>query len=300
VTGPAGVSAAGVALAGVSAAGVALAGVSAAGVSVAGVALAAGRGERLRPLTDLRPKVLFPVDGVSLLDRALSRLAGHGLTGPGRVSVNAHYRSGQIRAAVGGRARVSVERPQALGTAGALGQLHEWLAGRDVLVVNADVDFLDPDALAPLLAGRSAARAGGPARCRLLCAPAGDRRTDFVRGDDRWRYLGACLLPWAAVRRLRPEPSGLYEVLWRELEARGELDVVAARSPAVDCGTAADYLAANLARTGGRSVIGAGAVVEGVVERCVVWPGARVGPGEHLRDSIRAGTPDRPVTVPAN
>jgi N-acetyl-alpha-D-muramate 1-phosphate uridylyltransferase len=267
---------------------------------LAAVVLAAGRGKRLRPLTDLRPKVLFPVDGVPLLDRALHRLASHGLAGLDRVAVNAHYRSDQIRAAVSDRAWVSVERPQALGTAGALGQLHEWLAGRDVLVVNADVDFPDPDALAPLLAGWSAAKTAGPGRCRLLCAPAGDRRTDFVRSGDRWRYLGACLLPWTAVRGLRAEPSGLYEVLWRELEARRELDLVASGSSAVDCGTAADYLAANLARTGGRSVIGAGAVVEGVLDRCVVWPGAWVGPGEHLRDSIRAGTADHPVTVPAN
>ena len=47
----------------------------------------------------------------------------------------------------------------------------------------------------------------------------------------------------------------------------------------------------NLAAAGG-SVIGAGAQVEGEVEESVVWPGARVRAGEHLRRAIRtdAGT----------
>lgn len=259
--------------------------------NLAGVVLAAGRGERMRPLTDALPKVLLPVDGTSLLDHALGRFAGHGLAGPGRVAVNAHHLPDLIATTVLGRAHLSVEGPQALGTAGALGRLRGWLAGRDVLVSNGDVDLPDPAALAPLLAGWDGVR------CRLLCAPAGARRTDFTRGPDRLRYLGACLLPWAAVHGLRAEPTGLYEVLWRDLEAAGELDLVVTDTPAVDCGTPKDYLAANLARSGGRSVIGRGAVVEGSVERCVVWDGARVGPEEHLRDVVRAGTRRRPITV---
>ena len=36
-------------------------------------------------------------------------------------------------------------------------------------------------------------------------------------------------------------------------------------------------------------MIGEGAVVEGSVERCVVWPGAYVGPREHLVEVVRAG-----------
>ena len=37
--------------------------------------LAAGRGERLRPITDSTPKALVEVNGVSLLERHLQRLA---------------------------------------------------------------------------------------------------------------------------------------------------------------------------------------------------------------------------------
>jgi N-acetyl-alpha-D-muramate 1-phosphate uridylyltransferase len=69
---------------------------------------------------------------------------------------------------------------------------------------------------------------------------------------------------------------------------------------AIDCGTPADYLAANLHASGGESVVGAGATVLGRLERCVVWDGAYVGPGETLREVVRAGTREEPLTVRAS
>ncbi|MDT5037575.1 MAG: N-acetyl-alpha-D-muramate 1-phosphate uridylyltransferase, partial [Micromonosporaceae bacterium] len=57
--------------------------------AVAAVVLAAGEGRRLRPLTGIRPKALCPVGNVTLLDRALARIAGLGLAGPAAVAVNA-------------------------------------------------------------------------------------------------------------------------------------------------------------------------------------------------------------------
>ena len=95
------------------------------------------------------------------------------------------------------------------------------------------------------------------------------------------------LLPPGSVRRLRAEPSGLYEVCWHPAQVDGSLEVLAAPDPVFDCGTPASYLAANLALSGGRSVIGTGAVVEGEVVRSVVWDGARVAPGERLVDAVR-------------
>ncbi len=44
---------------------------------------------------------------------------------------------------------------------------------------------------------------------------------------------------------------------------------------------------------------GEGALVEGTLDGSVVWPGAYVGPDEHLRQTIRAGTRQAPVTVVA-
>ena len=114
------------------------------------------------------------------------------------------------------------------------------------------------------------------------------------------RYVGACLMPWAAVEPLSPEPSGLYEVLWRRrVRARGGSTWSTTARWRSTAARPADYLAANLHASGGRSVVGAGAVVEGAIDRCVVWPGAYVGPDERLVDTIRAGTRDQPVTVPA-
>ncbi len=121
---------------------------------------------------------------------------------------------------------------------------------------------------------------------RLLTVAAG------AAGDfGAARYCGVALLPATAVGTLRAEPSGLYEVLWGVAWARGELDLVTHHGPFVDCGTPADYLAANLLASGGASVIGAGAIVDPTarVDRSVVWPGAAVGPRERLVDAIRAG-----------
>ena len=260
--------------------------------TLAGVALAAGLGERLRPLTDLRPKALCPVNTTPLLDLALSRLAAQTGAGSAHLAVNAHHLAEQVVEHVGRRAHLSLERAVPLGTAGALGLLRPWIHGRHVLVTNSDTYL--PGGLADLVAGFDGER------CRLLVreSPAGER-ADFVRDGRALRYVGACLLPWAQVRDLLPTPSGLYEVLWRDLDQRGALDLAVTSATAIDCGTPRDYLAANLHASGGRNVVGPGATVEGSLRRCVVWDGAHVGPHEQLADVVRAGDRQRPVTVSA-
>jgi NDP-sugar pyrophosphorylase family protein len=55
--------------------------------------LAAGRGTRLRPLTDNRPKALVEVGGRTLLEIALSRLRGFGIR---EVIINVHHLTGMI------------------------------------------------------------------------------------------------------------------------------------------------------------------------------------------------------------
>jgi NDP-sugar pyrophosphorylase family protein len=248
------------------------------------IVLAAGAGTRLAPLTTLRPKALCPVGDSTLLDQALDRLAQLGFAGPGLVAVNAHHHADQVIAAVGGRARISVEQPEALGTAGAVAALRSWVAGRHVLVCNADAYLAGGD-LTALLAGWSGERP------RLLVI------RDPARGDfGEWRFAGMSLLPATEAARLEPTPSGLYEVVWRRAAAASELELSPFDGFFVDCGTPSDYLAANLHASGGASVIGAGAVVEGRLTRSVVWPGGHVGAGEHLVESIRAG---RHVTVAA-
>ncbi len=102
--------------------------------------------------------------------------------------------------------------------------------------------------------------------------------------------VAGALMPWDVVRTFAPEPTGLWEVCWRDALAQGRIETVPHDGPFVDCADVADYLAANMAWSDGESVIGAGAEVSGSVERCVVWPGATVHGAERLRDAIRTDT----------
>jgi MurNAc alpha-1-phosphate uridylyltransferase len=262
------------------------------------VVLAAGEGQRLRPLTSLRPKALCPVGNVPLLDRALARVAAAGLAGPADVAVNASYLGEQVVAHVGDRAHLSVEPGAPLGTSGALGNLRDWIGGRGVLVGNADA-YLAGEDLRALLDGWDGETV------RLLGQPATDPAASGLFGGQR--FVGFSLLPWHRVRDLTTEPLELVRTVWRPAEAAGELSVVGFDGTFFDTGTPGHYLAANLHAAGGgnlvegtvtgrcvRSVVGAGAVVEGDVTDCVVWPGAVVAAGERLDRVIRAG---RQLTV---
>jgi NDP-sugar pyrophosphorylase family protein len=252
-----------------------------AGVSddVAAVVLAAGAGTRLRPLTDILPKALCPVNNVALVDLAIDRVRP--LTA--RIAVNVHHGRALLEPHLAGRVHISVEEPRALGTAGALGQLREWIAGRATVVVNADAWHRFD--LSALLAGWDGERV------RLLVVE------DRARGDfGPWRQCGASIMPWSEVSRLPATFGGLYEASWAPRWAEGRLELIACAGPFFDCGTPADYLAANLAASGGRSVIGEGARVEGELVRSVVWPGGLVRRGERLVDCIRVG---EDLTVPA-
>jgi NDP-sugar pyrophosphorylase family protein len=237
-----------------------------------GVVLAAGTGIRLRPLTGLRPKALCPVGNVPLVDHALARVR----PAVEEVAVNLHHG----RAALDAHLPAGVHRsPEIvpLGTAGALGLLRAWIAGRGTLVVNADAWC--PGSLEGFAAGWDRERT------RLLLA--GD---DVLHPASR---VAGALMPWSAVVRLAVEPSGLYEVAWRAASEAGSLEVVRHDGPFVDCGTPREYLAANLLSSGGASVVEPGAEVRGRLDRCVVWREARV----HEHESISLGICAGPVTV---
>ena len=238
---------------------------------IAGVVLAAGLGTRLRPLTSLRPKPLCPVGNVALVDHAITRAR----TVVGEVAVNVHAGRQQMEAHLEGRVHVSVEEARPLGTAGALGHLRSWIDGRPVLVTNGDT--WHRFALSALTEGWDGRTV------RLLVVPGSDGR-----GFDPWTYAGSALMPWADVADLEAVPSGLYEAVWRRRRDEGGVELVTVEGEYFDCGTPQDYLAANLAASGGASVVAPDAVVEGTVVRSVVWPGAHVAAGERLVECIRA------------
>jgi MurNAc alpha-1-phosphate uridylyltransferase len=238
--------------------------------------LGAGAGTRLRPLTRGRPKVLCPVANVALLDHNLARVAAVVGAGATHVAVNAHHDAGLLWAHVAGRAHVSIERPEALGTAGAVAELRGWLDGRAALVVNGDTwSTID---LGPLVDGWDGATVRVLVR---VAAAVGEPRLAPGVG-----ILGS-LLPPGVIAELPHRPAGLYESCWRPLQAEGRLEVVGATGELVACDRPRDYLAANLLASGGESVIGSGARVDGEVVRSVVWPAAVVERGERLVDAIR-------------
>ena len=217
---------------------------------------------------------MCPVGDRPLVDWALDRVTPH----VSALAVNARYDVARLAAHVAARgAHVSDERdhPEELGTGGAVGALRDWLDGRAVLVVNGDT-WTTVD-LAPLLDGWDGDR------IRVLVAGRAEVSPSMP--------LAGALVPWRDVAGLCPVPSGLWEVSWRDAVEAGRIEAVAVppATPFLDCGTPGAYLAANLAASGGESVIGAGAVVEGEVVRSVVWPGAVVRPGERLVEAIRAG-----------
>jgi mannose-1-phosphate guanylyltransferase/MurNAc alpha-1-phosphate uridylyltransferase len=263
---------------------------------VCGLILAAGEGQRLRPLTEQLPKALCPVGNVPLLDRVLARMHGLGLT---NVAVNAAYLAGQIVRHVGDRAHLSVEPDGPLGTAGGVARLRPWIDGRGVVIGNADGYLADPardpgSDIAALLEGWSGETV------RMLAQPLAPGEAG---GFANHKFAGFSLLPWRYVQAIPEGHGDLVRTAWRPAEAAGELELITFDGVYIDTGTPADYLRANLHAANGRTlidptaeiagpvsaaVIGSHARVLGSVTRAVVWPGALVEPGESLRDAIRA------------
>jgi MurNAc alpha-1-phosphate uridylyltransferase len=107
--------------------------------------LAAGRGERLRPLTDATPKPLLVVRGKPLIVHHLEALSRAGFT---EIVINLSWLGGQIRDLLGNGADLSLsieysEELEALETAGGIQQALALL-GERFIVVNADI-FTDYD-----------------------------------------------------------------------------------------------------------------------------------------------------------
>ncbi len=106
------------------------------------IVLCAGRGERLRPLTDHTPKPLIEVGGETLLGRHLKRLASSGIR---EAVVNAAHLANQIVDYVGDgrefglKATVVVEGTQALETGGGMLNALPHLGDEPFIAVNGDI-----------------------------------------------------------------------------------------------------------------------------------------------------------------
>ncbi|WP_350033706.1 N-acetylmuramate alpha-1-phosphate uridylyltransferase MurU [Pseudohaliea sp.] len=207
--------------------------------------LAAGRGERMRPLTLETPKPLLAVGGKALLEHHLERLAAGGV---GEVVINVSWLGGQIEAFCGdGSAwglsiRYSRE-PAPLETAGGIVQALPLLGDAPFLVVNGDV-FMDYDV--PALAARAAALV--PAGAHLLLAdnpphhPGGDfalrdgRVVEPAAGEGTLTFTGTALYHPAFFAGLAPGARPLRP-LFEAAMAAGRLSGELHRGRWVDVGT---------------------------------------------------------------
>jgi MurNAc alpha-1-phosphate uridylyltransferase len=104
--------------------------------------LAAGRGERMRPLTDAAPKPLLSVGGKRLIEYHLERLAAGGFR---KVVINTAWLGDMIEAVLGNGARFGLdityshERPEALETGGGIFRALPRVGPAPFLLVNGDV-----------------------------------------------------------------------------------------------------------------------------------------------------------------
>jgi MurNAc alpha-1-phosphate uridylyltransferase len=104
--------------------------------------LAAGRGERMRPLTDHTPKPLLPVLNRPLIEYHIERLTKAGYHD---IVINTHHLGEKIRAHLGNGEKFGVkihysdEQPEALETGGGIFQALPYLGSDTFLVINGDI-----------------------------------------------------------------------------------------------------------------------------------------------------------------
>ncbi len=121
--------------------------------------LAAGRGERLRPLTDTVAKPMVEVGGRALIEYPLGMLKRAGIT---EVAINVHHLAGGIQSALGSGARLGIDivwspEPALFGTGGPLNGLAAFLGGETFVIANSDTILnLDLSAMIALHRDRGA------------------------------------------------------------------------------------------------------------------------------------------------
>lgn len=179
--------------------------------------LAAGRGERMRPLTDHTPKPLLEAGGKCLIAHHLCNLRRAGFRD---IVINLAWLGGRIREFLGDgsdyglKIQYSDENGAALETAGGIIHALPLLDGDAFLVVNGDIwtDYpfgkleLGPDALARLV---------------MIDNPPHHPQGDFALEQNMLRLQGTPMLTYSGIGLYRPElfapyapgRRGLLEVL---------------------------------------------------------------------------------------
>lgn len=204
--------------------------------------LAAGRGERMRPLTNHTPKPLLPVAGKPLITHHLERIAGLGFK---NVVINHAHLGGQIVDVIGNGERFglnilySEESAGALETAGGIAMALPLIRSDPFITLNADVwtDFILTALLRPL---------SRFARLVLVNNPAYHAAGDFYTGpsgllitgpsQERLTFSGIAMYARRAFDGVAPEYAPLAPLLhdWISL---GQVEYLHHRGAWQDIGT---------------------------------------------------------------
>jgi len=176
--------------------------------------LAAGRGERMRPLTDFTPKPLLKVGGKPLIVWHLERLAKAGFKD---IVINHAHLGGQIEAALGNGAtwglsiKYSPEKI-ALETAGGIANALHLLGSEPFLVVNGDT-YTEIDFKSTALQANIHAGTGHALKLAHLVLvdnppqhPSGDFAIEFKsQSDGMLKNEGAQMLTFSGVGVYHPD-----------------------------------------------------------------------------------------------
>jgi N-acetyl-alpha-D-muramate 1-phosphate uridylyltransferase len=199
--------------------------------------LAAGLGERMRPLTLDRPKPLLAVGGKALIDWTLDRFAAGGITD---VVVNAFYKAEMLERHLQTRDDVKIRishEAERLETGGGIANALPLLGDAPFYVANSDSVWLD----GPTPALDRLARTWDPARMDALLLLMSAPRSDDYEGPGDFLMDPAGRLTFRPERIVTPyvyaglhicapalfagAPEGSFRLtdLWRRAEANGRL-----------------------------------------------------------------------------
>lgn len=163
--------------------------------------LAAGRGERMRPLTDTLPKPLLPVGGKPLIEWHIEKLAKAGIR---ELVINHAHLGAQIEASLGDGSRYGVSihyspETDALETAGGIANALPLLGDEAFAVVNGDV-YCDFD-----FSSLSGAAKKYATWLVLVNNPPHHPEGDFALENETVRSRGTSLLTFSGIGVYRPE-----------------------------------------------------------------------------------------------
>jgi len=204
--------------------------------------LAAGRGERLRPLTDRLPKALIEAGGRTLLDRHLDRLEAAGVR---EIVINTAHLGERIAAHLQAHPRPGLEialsiEAEALETAGGIANAIARLGRAPFLLLNADV-YCEIGLSA--LCARTLDR--GLAHLVLVPNPEHRPEGDFSLDGDRvglgstprYTYAGIAVMSPQLVAGIRAGEKAPLAPLLRAAAAQGRISGELYAGPWFDVGT---------------------------------------------------------------